>query len=382
MCDCRAGLSPLTRGSRLSAPRAGPPSRSIPAHTGKPSCSCASRMPRRVYPRPHGEANVANSAVQSVLGLSPPTRGSHLHQRVGGEHPRSIPAHTGKPRSSVPSPMTNRVYPRPHGEAARVLSSRPASAGLSPPTRGSRHLCRRRNRPQGSIPAHTGKPTPLSSLPTAFRVYPRPHGEAAHQLGGVAESGGLSPPTRGSRFEAIQYPILARSIPAHTGKPRCKQNLLNADGVYPRPHGEASMPCSTPRSMFGLSPPTRGSRAAVVPPRHRQRSIPAHTGKPASPRSRSTTSPVYPRPHGEAVRGRVWAYAWSGLSPPTRGSPDAGLRSTGRRRSIPAHTGKPEAWRGTLHPTAVYPRPHGEATRLRCCVASCGGLSPPTRGSR
>ena len=316
------GLSPPTRGSQHHLPR-GPRSRgSIPAHTGKPPPTSIQPSATRVYPRPHGEAIRTASPKLSVAGLSPPTRGSHRQAGVDATERRSIPAHTGKPRRRTAGTPPPAVYPRPHGEACEIACVVLAFAGLSPPTRGSRSRQARARPRLGSIPAHTGKPACAHSSSSIWAVYPRPHGEALLDWRPLLTFPGLSPPTRGSLLAVVHHLAPERSIPAHTGKPRSGSSRAPPTPVYPRPHGEAHAESRNDSTGKGLSPPTRGSRAAAVEARDGVGSIPAHTGKPARRGRPTRGAEVYPRPHGEAVPPPGEATRGEGLSPPTRGSPD------------------------------------------------------------
>ena len=92
--------------------------------------------------------------------------------------------------------------------------------------------------------------------------------------------GGLSPPTRGSLADATDIRGERGSIPAHTGKPEPGSRAAGEAGVYPRPHGEASIVARRFDWRGGLSPPTRGSHRGDNPQGISQGSIPAHTGKP------------------------------------------------------------------------------------------------------
>ena len=215
-----AGLSPPTRGSPNVLVALREPQRSIPAHTGKPPGRRRSVRPSAVYPRPHGEAATATTTTRPRRGLSPPTRGSHhdLHAPVPGRG--SIPAHTGKPARSKRSGCPMRVYPRPHGEASASFCRRESVLGLSPPTRGSRLPPLADGHGGGSIPAHTGKPRWPGSLPPPTWVYPRPHGEAHLARRRRVDAVGLSPPTRGSPSRSGGNSTRRGSIPAHTGKPQ------------------------------------------------------------------------------------------------------------------------------------------------------------------
>ena len=376
-----SGLSPPTRGSRAAGASRTAARRSIPAHTGKPTSTRTVRARLTVYPRPHGEASHVAAGEASPKGLSPPTRGSPPGPRWPRPRGRSIPAHTGKPSWSVRRDSSRRVYPRPHGEANRGPAVRICGDGLSPPTRGSRPLRAHVGDRQGSIPAHTGKPVEARDRAFLRKVYPRPHGEASPRSPTGQGSRGLSPPTRGSLRRSRGHARNSWSIPAHTGKPSPVANASSMSAVYPRPHGEAAASAQTMKSGPGLSPPTRGSRPRSRYGGCPVGSIPAHTGKPSTaPRSAGSPT-VYPRPHGEASNGMSARARSSGLSPPTRGSPRDGTRCAARRGSIPAHTGKPGGGPAGRGERGVYPRPHGEAGCAAAAAVLDRGLSPPTRGS-
>ena len=242
---------------------------------------------------------------------------------------------------------------------------RSLARGLSPPTRGSRRVPERTRRQAGSIPAHTGKPGAALCGMCPWEVYPRPHGEALPEGASAFQVTGLSPPTRGSLHPQQRAGADRGSIPAHTGKPRCRWSRGRMRRVYPRPHGEAAQRALAWLARHGLSPPTRGS------PRHLGRrslllgSIPAHTGKPSRVAARASAARVYPRPHGEALTKSISVQLSDGLSPPTRGSHPASLIGETVTGSIPAHTGKPSTRPDGRAAGPVYPRPHGEARAIR-----------------
>ena len=358
-----AGLSPPTRGSRLAAALPPRMKRSIPAHTGKPRGWSRPAHVAGVYPRPHGEANPDTSVPLPQGGLSPPTRGSQNTSPLFSSILGSIPAHTGKPARSRLARAEAAVYPRPHGEAGRRRPDKRCGNGLSPPTRGSHGARPAGDRRCGSIPAHTGKPRRTSTPARRCGVYPRPHGEATEDPLTPSVAEGLSPPTRGSlRMHRHARPPDG-SIPAHTGKPCPDRRCAAPSGVYPRPHGEAVPVLRLVAVVAGLSPPTRGSPVTATAVALYARSIPAHTGKPGAAARWTTCPRVYPRPHGEASARQPGDRRYRGLSPPTRGSlvrpPAVELLA----RSIPAHTGKPKSIDVSYNRVRVYPRPHGEATR-------------------
>ena len=200
------GLSPPTRGSR---PVGGPGRAavgSIPAHAGKPARSGTGDSGPGVYPRPRGEALEHRVARSIRPGLSPPTRGSRNPCRLRGGLRRSIPAHAGKPTWCWPSSTMRGVYPRPRGEARRGGGAGGRRRGLSPPTRGSHALRDGTVRAGGSIPAHAGKPRQDRTVHPHRAVYPRPRGEAGGRRTFSEPGAGLSPPTRGSRHGDFSCP--------------------------------------------------------------------------------------------------------------------------------------------------------------------------------
>ena len=264
-----------------------------------------------------------------------------------------MPAHPLKPSLGV--------YPRTHGEANRPMEGRRTISGLSPHTRGSRRRPVVGEGPDGSIPAHTGKPGAIGRFARALRVYPRTHGEATATEYSNRTVRGLSPHTRGSRPRRGPGRPISGSIPAHTGKPEHGDQLRKVARVYPRTHGEADRIGNQFAARQGLSPHTRGSHERQYQRIGRTGSIPAHTGKPPGNPVGIRPYGVYPRTHGEAGRSARHLQARDGLSPHTRGSPSPSRGWKLSSGSIPAHTGKPGQTRGCCEVRTVYPRTHGEA---------------------
>ena len=193
----------------------------------------------------------------------------------------------------------------------------------------------------GSIPAHAGEPPERILSPPEGAVYPRPRGgtdrpRAAVQRGrvyprprgGTSESGylagmyrGLSPPTRGNLSAGLGIEVSRRSIPAHAGEPRYRNDMARYAAVYPRPRGGTDMSENKITVKTGLSPPTRGNLIRASSNPGDVGSIPAHAGEPYShPRPRQRFE-VYPRPRGGTPRRLREEYGRTyGLSPPTRGN--------------------------------------------------------------
>ena len=134
-----------------------------------------------------------------VEGLSPRVRGNRSGRAVQYSTVGSIPACTGKPITVRPKQQLRQVYPRVYGETKDDGSFDMVANGLSPRVRGNRWQAAQSECSLRSIPACTGKPSPLAQAPVAVRVYPRVYGETAHDLSWSVHLGGLSPRVRGNR---------------------------------------------------------------------------------------------------------------------------------------------------------------------------------------
>ena len=256
----RGGLSPPTRGNLPDRERRGRGVRSIPAHAGEPSrCGCAD-LSLRVYPRPRG----GTSVVSPSLNLPG----------------RSIPAHAGEPAARADSRARHQVYPRPRGGTRLTTPFRSRSTGLSPPTRGNLDNGRKRERKQGSIPAHAGEPNSRAPRFALDAVYPRPRGGTSQDCSSSAMVRGLSPPTRGNPASPHSRMRRSGSIPAHAGEPRFAAQNAPQLTVYPRPRGGTRQFLAASVASAGLSPPTRGNLMAKALEWREGRSIPAHAGEP------------------------------------------------------------------------------------------------------
>ena len=172
---------------------------------------------------------------------------------------------------------------------------------------------------------------------------------------------GLSPPVRGSRFRAAWPTACSRSIPARAGEPLAA--------------------CRSRQPTRGLSPPVRGSRALLAASMMLKWSIPARAGEPSREARAVLSAEVYPRPCGGANVSLPGPGVFDGLSPPVRGSRTSQGDLKARRRSIPARAGEPTQKASYSVGDEVYPRPCGGAFFEAQPSISCGGLSPPVRGS-
>ena len=149
-----------------------------------------------------------------------------------------------------------------------------------------------------SIPACTGEPSPPEGPFWVVGVYPRVYGGTRCCIMWRGLTIGLSPRVRGNRRAGHKLDELSRSIPACTGEPTPEAISVQCTTVYPRVYGGTIRGIKLRRGYGGLSPRVRGNREASHQPRARVRSIPACTGEPFFPTSRSLTGRVYPRVYG------------------------------------------------------------------------------------
>ena len=113
-----SGLSPRVRGNLRSPVLPGMPLGSIPACTGEPLGIVAGRNAYWVYPRVYGGTLDNRLDTCPNLGLSPRVRGNPGTCRTRLLQIGSIPACTGEPTSSTASRLPLRVYPRVYGGTA------------------------------------------------------------------------------------------------------------------------------------------------------------------------------------------------------------------------------------------------------------------------
>ena len=252
--------------------------RSIPACTGEPRCRRRHRRSDQVYPRVYGGTPNAPVNGQELQGLSPRVRGNHPKPRPKPGWVGSIPACTGG---------TEFLY------FCAVFVK-----GLSPRVRGNLFVRITRGLMTGSIPACTGEPVAQSLVDSINRVYPRVYGGTSPERIRRYSAWGLSPRVRGNRRDYYGGKNVTRSIPACTGEPQVKNELIARMWVYPRVYGGTSGYRPGAAVHRGLSPRVRGNH---LPSRSSPRSlgsIPACTGEPRRRRDYFPSSGVYPRVYG------------------------------------------------------------------------------------
>ena len=237
---------------------------------------------------------------------------------------------------------------------------RSRQAGSSPLTRGKPRPILAPWIGIGLIPAHAGKTGRTADGRASRRAHPRSRGENLLFDNVGKDIPGSSPLTRGKRSDCLLLDEAQRLIPAHAGKTcRCLGHLA-CPRAHPRSRGENRTGRFTTVSRRGSSPLTRGKPASGVWSHRRDRLIPAHAGKTATPPTAWLCPWAHPRSRGEnEMRFRPGWLVW-GSSPLTRGKRRPPALLAASLGLIPAHAGKTHRRpRDRLRPGA-HPRSRGE----------------------
>ncbi len=235
--------------------------------------------------------------------------------------------------------------------------------GSSPHTRGTHYsLAYRRHAPR-LIPAHAGNTPPERWRPRPGPAHPRTRGEHGGDLGKLLKESGSSPHTRGTLLRRRQPDARGRLIPAHAGNTRPRGVAGVAPAAHPRTRGEHHELPEAEGRQAGSSPHTRGTQLRSMPPRRRDRLIPAHAGNTASTAVTKQSPTAHPRTRGEHIGALTGDRTLTGSSPHTRGTP---LRPPVARlgtRLIPAHAGNTASTSRHAPSVPAHPRTRGEHWR-------------------
>ena len=376
------GSSPPTRGTPSVGSKYWRCARFIPAHAGNTRDSDMRLARAAVHPRPRGEHVRYLMRVFYLCGSSPPTRGTRGSCSLLPSTRRFIPAHAGNTARSPPPLPASAVHPRPRGEHKPIFLNNIYNSGSSPPTRGTLFRFVPLDVRPRFIPAHAGNTAAHSPPLPASAVHPRPRGEHRRYFSTTYTIPGSSPPTRGTPVLGPVARTIRRFIPAHAGNTCSTLSAGNVPPVHPRPRGEHVAPGSLACSTPGSSPPTRGTHFRYLCVRYCLRFIPAHAGNTRRSFYQSTLWAVHPRPRGEHCGPNVSITRLPGSSPPTRGTLWPQCQYYPPARFIPAHAGNTSASRIRASISSVHPRPRGEHAHQSISDRSHPGSSPPTRGTR
>ena len=392
-----SGSSPPARGTPGPAIRRGDVLRFIPARAGNTVQVNTLRSAITVHPRPRGEHALWSFSRCSLIGSSPPARGTRDQVEVARPSHRFIPARAGNTRSTPAGRITGPVHPRPRGEhCCRIRHSLP-TYGSSPPARGTPLRVAQTGAYRRFIPARAGNTFTRHRQLALASVHPRPRGEHDGEGQPARESIGSSPPARGTHVRAAGAGVRRRFIPARAGNTRDRPARSIWPPVHPRPRGEHLVSGFGRRLRNGSSPPARGTPRERIRAASAKRFIPARAGNTHRPRPSRCRCTVHPRPRGEHDLLSTPRPPANGSSPPARGTPQEPRHAQLIARFIPARagntghsTGARSPSRGSSPPARGtparagrrgHPRPRGEHVRLRCSVSNSFWPSPPARGT-
>ena len=255
------GSSPLTRGKLRAAETRQRGPGLIPAHAGKTHRPPALRRHGTAHPRSRGE--------------------NHRQARRGRSKCRLIPAHAGKTSSTSPTSWQGWAHPRSRGENTKNEYQELGTLGSSPLTRGKHvnsELC---PHGRGLIPAHAGKTPSVLGSPRPPPAHPRSRGENEMSDHVREVAAGSSPLTRGKRERRRGSGARSGLIPAHAGKTWFPCRRRSIRWAHPRSRGENALSSTTPLTVLGSSPLTRGKLRSACPRGGMSGLIPAHAGKTA-----------------------------------------------------------------------------------------------------
>ena len=231
-------------------------------------------------------------------------------------------------------------------------------------------------------------------------AHPRSRGENLTTPGGIQQTRGSSPLTRG-KLPVPPDPVPdQRLIPAHAGKTQSPCRTPHMQRAHPRSRGENAWFASDNTLMRGSSPLTRGKPDLSEVGGALRRLIPAHAGKTSQPTKPRPHLPAHPRSRGENDHLDCPAHHELGSSPLTRGKHGDEGEEAGGEGLIPAHAGKTPAVGVWFSQAGAHPRSRGEngppptasstPTRLipahagkttrRCRAADRSAAHPRSRG--
>ncbi len=198
-------------------------------------------MPQtQVYPRWRGEHITPFCDCPVFAGLSPLARGTRVSANPEEIEPRFIPAGAGNTHMIRRARRWHSVYPRWRGEHRITPRFLPRQRGLSPLARGTLHEPKFQGWDSRFIPAGAGNTYILKRLLNHKTVYPRWRGEHVHTQTITESQNGLSPLARGTPEEARERLQATRFIPAGAGNTFLSALFITLSTVYPRWRGEHS----------------------------------------------------------------------------------------------------------------------------------------------
>ena len=213
----RQGSSPHTRGARRRRHGQAQAIRIIPAYAGSTSARMEESACSMDHPRIRGEHRLETDQTPQDAGSSPHTRGAPAGSADWTRWSRIIPAYAGSTTMRACSARSGADHPRIRGEHTESFTTKPASPGSSPHTRGAPGGRAPHTPGAGIIPAYAGSTNAASPELCAVMDHPRIRGEHISCSRFVPAIMGSPPHTRAALALAGLLRRGFRIIPAYAG---------------------------------------------------------------------------------------------------------------------------------------------------------------------
>ena len=202
--------------------------------------------------------------VTSKDGSSPSTRGARYRRTLRLLRSRLIPVYAGSTGGVGVAAGGDWAHPRLRGEHVKKLTAVESVDGSSPSTRGALPSSPDGTVRKRLIPVYAGSTGYAGTGKTFTAAHPRLRGE--HSAGGSGAGGtnGSSPSTRGALIDITTGYEISRLIPVYAGSTWSCARSMGLISAHPRLRGEHSRPTATRSGSHGSSPSTRGALADMV----------------------------------------------------------------------------------------------------------------------
>ena len=235
--------------------------------------------------------------------------------------------------------LASAEHPRLRGEHFSAELPAVYPCGTSPPARGTRSdeieaiYCTR------NIPACAGNTRQAKHGRPMLAEHPRLRGEHFISPDNSAATAGTSPPARGTHRHCAVCLLVNRNIPACAGNTFVGFDYSLPYTEHPRLRGEHWYSADHVRGSLGTSPPARGTQVPPWPQILIHRNIPACAGNTVANWANDCILPEHPRLRGEHETIIKGANGSTGTSPPARGTPNPFVSASLAARNIPACAG-------------------------------------------
>ena len=201
-------------------------------------------------------------------------------------------------------------HPRSRGEYNLLPKVPIPEGGSSPLSRGIRHVCPRRGRASGIIPALAGNTVASSSKPRRNPDHPRSRGEYGLRCAGRHRGRGSSPLSRGIHAPSTGLEVFQRIIPALAGNTSGRCLWPGGGQDHPRSRGEYVVVAGGGSDHDGSSPLSRGIPATRLGQCRREGIIPDLAGNTRAGSGDGPPPQDHPRSRGEFGPNRTFSWTY------------------------------------------------------------------------